>query len=541
MTPYENLATFPRDMAIDRIRTYLGGGWQDGEGEGAPLVNPATEAVVARSSTKGIDFAAGVAHARKNGTAALAKMTFAERGALLQRMSTALHDRREALIDSEVLNGGCTRGDAKFDVDGAILVFSHYAALGTELGDRRILADGDGIQLGRSPRFWGQHIFVPRDGIAFLVNAFNFPTWGFAEKAACALLAGMPVITKPATSTAHTAWLATQAIVDGADVPEGVFGFVGGSAGDLLDHVTGQDVLAFTGSASTGAMLRTQERIVANSVSVNVEADSLNAAVLGPDLDLGSEGFQLFVREVTREMTQKSGQKCTAVRRILVPEANADDVIAALGERLVGIKIGDPSNEDVRMGPLASKSQLEDVKKGVALLREEADVAIGDPEAKIDTIGVDGTGYFFAPLLLRARDPKTARHVHEHEVFGPVATVLTYSGDPDEAIALVRKGEGGLVCSVYSDDKKFSEAMVLGLAPYHGRVYLGSSKVRDHALGSGLVLPQCVHGGPGRAGGGEELGGLRGVQHYMHRVAVQGSRPMVEKICDSKPTTGSAS
>ncbi|MEQ8278274.1 MAG: 3,4-dehydroadipyl-CoA semialdehyde dehydrogenase [Deltaproteobacteria bacterium] len=533
MTRFAILASVLRDMATDRIQSYLEGRWQDGEGEGAPLVNPATEDVVATATTAGIDFAAGLAHARKVGVANLGALTFAERGALLQRMSTALHDQREALIASAIANGGCTRGDAKFDIDGAILVFSHYAELGAELGDKKILADGDGIQLGRSPRFWGQHVFVPREGVAILINAFNFPAWGFAEKAACALLAGMPVITKPATATAHTAWLSTKAIVEAADVPEGAFGFIGGGVGDLLDHVTGQDILAFTGSASTGAMLRSNPKIVEKSVHVNVEADSLNAAVLGPDLDLGSEGFSLFVREVSREMTQKTGQKCTAVRRIFLPEANADEVIEALGERLTGLVIGDPSNEDVRMGPLASARQLADVEKGIALLREEADVVVGDPDKPFDK--PNGKGFFFAPVLLKARDPQTARHVHEHEVFGPVATVLTYSGDAAEAIELVRKGEGGLVTSVYSDDKAFTEQMVLGLAPFHGRVYLGSSKVRNHAMGSGLVLPQCVHGGPGRAGGGEELGGLRGVQHYMHRVAIQGSRPMVEKICDTKP------
>ncbi len=522
-------------MATDRIQSYLEGRWQDGTGEGSPLVDPTTEAVVATASTDGIDFAAALGHARKDGNAALAALTFAERGALLQRMSTALHDRREDLIASAILNGGCTRSDAKFDVDGAILVFSHYAELGKELGDTKLLVDGDGIQLGRSPRFWGQHVFVPRNGVAILINAFNFPAWGFAEKAACAILGGMPVITKPATATAHTAWLATRAIVEGADVPAGVFGFIGGGVGDLLDHVTGQDILAFTGSASTGAMLRSNPKIVEKSVRVNVEADSLNAAVLGPDLDLSSEGFNLFVREVTREMTQKTGQKCTAVRRIFLPEANADEVIEALGERLTGLAIGDPSSEDTRMGPLASARQLADVQKGVALLREESDVVVGDPDAPVE--GPNGKGYFFAPVLLKARDPQTARHVHAHEVFGPVATVVTYSGEPEDAIELVRRGEGGLVTSVYSDDKKFTEAMVLGLAPYHGRVYIGSSKVRDHALGSGLVLPQCVHGGPGRAGGGEELGGLRGVQHYMHRVAIQGSRPMVEKICDTKPAS----
>lgn len=525
-------------MGTERIQSYLSDTWQEGEGEGSPLYNPATEEVVATATTKGLDFGAAMKHAREAGTASLQAMTFGERAELLSRMSAAIHENREALIDSAIKNGGCTRGDAKFDVDGAMLVFAHYAEIGKGLGDAKTIADGDGIQLGRSPRFWGQHLYVPRRGVAILINAFNFPAWGFAEKAACALLAGMPVVTKPATATAHTAYLATKALIDSADVPTGAFSFVGGSAGDLLDYVDGQDILAFTGSAVTGAKLRSHPQVVAHSVSVNVEADSLNAAVLGPDVDMSSEAFALFVREVSREMSQKTGQKCTAVRRIMLPEANADDVIEALADRLGQIAIGNPSDENVRMGPLASKAQLADVQDGVRLLREEADVAWGDPDKPVEAQGVEaGKGYFFAPLILKARDPQTATRVHEHEVFGPVATVLTYSGDAAEAAALVARGGGGLVASVYSDDRKFTEAMTLGIAPYSGRVYLGSSKIRDHAMGSGLVLPQCVHGGPGRAGGGEELGGLRGVKHYMHRAAVQGSRPIVEMITKTKPST----
>ncbi len=523
-------------MAVEKIQSYLAGEWRTGAGEGATLVNPAHETVVATASTEGLDFGSALAFARDKGGAALRAMTFEERGQMLQSMSTALHGAREPLIESAIQNGGCTRSDAKFDVDGAILVLAHYAELAKSLGDRRILPDGEGLQLGRSPRFWGQHIYVPKAGVAVLINAFNFPAWGFAEKAACALLAGMPVVTKPATSTALTAFRATQVLIEKGGLPEGALGFVGGSAGDLLDHLVGQDMLAFTGSAATGRTLRTSSKVQENSVTVNVEADSLNAAVLGPDLDLSDEGMQLFLREASREMTQKTGQKCTAVRRIMVPESRIEDVVAAFSERFSEIKVGDPALKEVRMGPVATKRQLQDVREGVKKLQEEADVVYGDPDAAVDTVGIEGGKGFFHPiLLLKAKNSAEAKHVHNHEVFGPVATLLPYSGDPEEAVALVRKGEGSLVASVYSDDRKFTEAVAMGIAPYSGRVYLGSTKVAEYAMGPGLVLPQCVHGGPGRAGGGEELGGERGVKHFMQRTVLQGSRPMVEKICGTKP------
>jgi 3,4-dehydroadipyl-CoA semialdehyde dehydrogenase len=523
-------------METVRIESYLSGRWSAGEGEGAPLFNPATDEQVATASGKGLDLGAALRHAREVGGPALRALTFAERAELVQKLSAALHEHREALIDSAVLNGGCTRGDAKFDVDGAILVFAHYAEVGRALGARRILPDGDGLQLARTPRFWGQHVYVPRAGVAVLINAFNFPTWGFAEKMACALVAGVPVLTKPATSTALTAYRAAQVIVGSGILPEGAFSFLGGSAGDLLDHLTGQDLLAFTGGAATGRKLRAHPRVVAESVPVNIEADSLNAAVLGPDVALGSETMNLFLREVSREITQKSGQKCTAVRRIFLPEALAADVIPELGARLGELKIGDPSLAEVRMGPLASADQLRDVKAGVALLREEADVVWGAPDAPVEAIGVPaGKGCFFAPVLLKARDPESARHVHEHEVFGPVATVLVYDGSAEKVAAWVNKGGGGLVASVYSDDRDFTERVTLGIAPYHGRVYLGSEKMAAVAMGPGLVLPQCVHGGPGRAGGGEELGGERGVKHFMQRTALQGARPTIESISGTRP------
>jgi oxepin-CoA hydrolase/3-oxo-5,6-dehydrosuberyl-CoA semialdehyde dehydrogenase len=524
-------------MAIETIHSYLTGAWKAGAEQGITLVNPATEEPLATASAAGLDLASALEFARREGAPQLRRMSFAERAELLAKMSAALHAAREMLIDSAVANGGCTRSDAKFDVDGAIGTLSAYADLGKSLGATRILADGEGIQLGRSPRFWGQHVFVPRAGVAVLINAFNFPAWGFAEKAACALLAGMPVLTKPATATALTAYQVTRVLVEANFLPKGALTFIAGAAPKVVDHLESQDVLAFTGSASTAARLRGDPRVLQRGIHVNVEADSLNAAVLGPDASLGSDTMALFLRDVARDMTQKTGQKCTAIRRIFVPSSIANDVKAELVRRLSEVKIGDPSLKEVGMGPLATAAQLDEVRAGVSELRNEADVVFGDLEAKLQPLGgKKDRGYFYPILLLQTRcGSAAAERVHSREVFGPVATLLPYSGDADEAASLVRLGGGGLVASVYSDDRAFTEKVTLGIAAYHGRIYLGSSKVLEHATGPGLVLPTCVHGGPGRAGGGEELGGIRGVQHFMQRTAIQGSRPIVEAICGTKP------
>jgi oxepin-CoA hydrolase/3-oxo-5,6-dehydrosuberyl-CoA semialdehyde dehydrogenase len=524
-------------MTIERIRSYLFGEWC-GDKEGQTLVNPATEEVLARADGSEQDLAGALTFAREHGGSALRALTFEERADMLGKMSAALHAAREPLIDSAVANGGCTRGDAKFDVDGAISVLAAYAELGKTLGKKKILADGEGIQLGRSPRFWGQHVYLPRRGVAVLINAFNFPAWGFAEKAACALLAGMPVMTKPATATALTAWKTTEVLINANVMPKGALSFIGGSASRVTEALDSQDVLAFTGSADTAMKLRSHPNVIERSVRVNIEADSLNASVLGPDVAFDADSMQLFLRDVVRDMTQKTGQKCTAVRRIFVPQSTLKDVEGEIAARLQAIKIGNPALKDVNMGPVATASQLADVKSGIAKLREEAELISGEPGARPQTVGVDGDkGYFHSPVLLRARDGMSAKAIHTHEVFGPCATVIPYSGDAEEASAMVRKGGGGLVASVYSDDREFTEAMVLGIASHHGRLYLGSGKVLEHATGPGLVLASCVHGGPGRAGGGEELGGLRGVTHFMQRTAIQGSRPSVENISDTKPVS----
>jgi oxepin-CoA hydrolase/3-oxo-5,6-dehydrosuberyl-CoA semialdehyde dehydrogenase len=352
------------------------------------------------------------------------------------------------------------------------------------------------------------------------VNAFNFPGWGMGEKMACALLAGVPVIEKPGTASALLAFRIAQLAVESRLLPEGSFQFVAGSIGGLLDLLGPMDGVAFTGSSATGAVVRGNKNLVGLNVRVNIEADSINPAVLGPDVDLGGDTFAQFVANVTTDMTQKAGQKCTAVRRVLVPEAMLADVTAALVERLAAVKVGNPADAEVRMGPVASADALRTVRDGMQQLLAAADPVVGGP-AKVGE-----RGYFVAPTLLRARDAQ-APVLHALEVFGPCATLVPYSGAAADAVALCNRGGGGLVASIYSDDRAFVEAAVLGVAPWHGRVWLGSEKTQGQALGPGAVLPLSVHGGPGRAGGGEELGGLRGLAFYLQRTAVQGDRAVV--------------
>jgi oxepin-CoA hydrolase/3-oxo-5,6-dehydrosuberyl-CoA semialdehyde dehydrogenase len=449
-------------------------------------------------------------------------------------MSRAVHARRDELLALAIANGGNTRSDAKFDVDGAIGTLAAYADLAGELGDAQVLLDGEGAQLGRSARLFGQHVFLPRQGVAVHVNAFNFPAWGLAEKAACALLAGMPVISKPATSTAVVAFRLVQILVEDGVLPDGVLSLLCGSSGDLLDRLGGQDVLAFTGSSATAGALRGGAAFAQASAHVNVEADSLNAAVLGPDVQDGSELLNLFVGDVVRDVTQKTGQKCTAIRRVYAPAPVVEAVLERIRERLVAVKIGDPAREEVGMGPVSTAQQLMDVRDGIARLASAGRFVCGGPEP-VEALGVDrGKGYFVAPTLVHAPEPRADDAVHRHEVFGPVATVMPYDGSAAAAARLTAWGGGGLVSSVYSDDKDFARELVLGMAPLHGRITLGTSKSASQAMPPGTVLPQLLHGGPGRAGGGEELGGRRGLALYMQRTALQGDRALVEAIAGKR-------
>jgi 3,4-dehydroadipyl-CoA semialdehyde dehydrogenase len=512
------------------LGSYVEGKWVKGKGKAAQLVNPATEEVVATTSTDGLDFGAALEFARAKGGPALRAMTFVQRGEMIRAMSRAMHAKRDELLAIAQTNGGNTRGDAKFDVDGAIGTLAAYANLA---GETNIIIDGDAIQIGRGARLFGQHVYTPREGVAVHVNAFNFPAWGLAEKGATALLAGMPVITKPATSTAHVAHRMMEIFVEEKLLPEGALSFVCGSSGDLLDRLSGQDVIAFTGSSITAAKLREGVSVLRHGTHINVEADSLNAAILGTDVQEGSDVWNLFIGDVVREMQQKTGQKCTAIRRVYAPKAKVEAVLEALRERLAAIKVGDPAREEVTMGPVATAQQIRDVRDGVKNLESCAKIVFGST-TPADLLGVpQGKGFFTSPVLLHGSNPKHDDAVHTHEVFGPVATVMPYD-DVKGAAALVAAGGGGLVTSIYADDKDFIRAAVIALAPFHGRLTIGSEKVAGQSLPPGMAHPQLLHGGPGRAGGGEELGGRRGMALYMQRTALQGDRALIEAIASRK-------
>jgi oxepin-CoA hydrolase/3-oxo-5,6-dehydrosuberyl-CoA semialdehyde dehydrogenase len=510
------------------LRSYLSGRWSEGSGTPQSLVNPATEEPLAQVSSDGLDLAAALDHARRQGGPALRALSFAERGTLLKNMAKAIQAHRDELLDLAVANGGNTRSDAKFDVDGAVFTLQTYAELGEKLGTAKLLVDGEGVQLGRSPRFHGQHVCVPRHGVAVHINAFNFPAWGLAEKAASALLAGMPALSKPATSSAMVAHRVMEILVEKKVLPEGALSLLVGAPRDLPELLGSQDVLAFTGSGDTGMRIRALPNVIRESVRVNVEADSLNAAVLGPDAEPGSDMYETFLKDVLRDMTQKAGQKCTAIRRVLIPESRAATVRDDLAEGLKGVRIGNPLQEETRMGPLATSNQLADVREGIGKLAAEGKTAFGSAAA------LAGKGFFISPVLMEFAKGALAASVHAREVFGPVASLLPYSGKGADAAAVIARGNGGLVSSVYSEDAEFLDEIVMGIAPYHGRIFLGHPKI-EMSPGPGTVLPQLVHGGPGRAGGGEELGGARGLAFYMQRVALEGSRPVIQKLIGAQP------
>jgi len=510
------------------LTSYISGRWYEADRDFQTLVNPSTEEVVGRASSSGADFAGALAWARSAGGPALRELTFGQRGEILKAVSKKLREHRDELLDLSRINNGTTASDGSFDVDGGGGALAVYGNLGKAIGERRWLVDGAGDQLAKTEGFWSQHVGVPKQGVAVFVNAFNFPAWGFAEKFACAFLAGMPVITKPATATALTAHRMVEIVLESGLLPEGALQMVVGSTGDLLDRLGPQDVLAFTGSATTALKLRSKPNLLAASVHVNVEADSLNAAVLAPDVAPGSPVFDLFVKDVCREITQKAGQKCTAVRRVLVPAALEAAATEAIAARLARTTTGDPADESVRMGPLATADQLGDALDGIAELLATTDLVHGTGQ-RIDGAGVPaGTGYFVGPTLLRSSVPREKSPVHHREVFGPVATLLPYDGSALQAAEIVGLAEGTLVTSAYSNDDTWLRAFLAAAGATTGRIYVGSEG--SEGVGSGACFPQSQHGGPGRAGGGAELGGLRGLAPYLQRVALQGKRTLVDQI-----------
>lgn len=510
------------------LPNHLGGRWQTGTGAGTVLVDPVLGTELVRVDATGLDLAGGFAFARDQGGAALRALSYRERAGLLAAIGKVLQSNRAAYDEIATANSGTVRNDSAIDIDGGIFTLGHYAKLGEGLGDRRLLLDGDPSRLGKDPLFQSQHLQVPTRGVALFINAFNFPSWGLWEKAAPALLSGVPVIVKPATATAWLTQRMVQDVVDAGVLPAGALSVVCGSAAGLLDQLQPFDVLSFTGSAETAALIRSHPAVASRSVRVNIEADSLNSALLLPGEGAASAAFELLAKEVAREMTVKSGQKCTAIRRVLVPEALYDAAAQAIGARLAKTTVGNPRHDAVRMGALVSRAQLLAVREGLAHLRAQAEV-LHDGAAQALIEADPAVACCLGPTLLGTRDADGADRVHDTEVFGPVATLLPYRDLP-HALALIRRGQGSLVASVYGSEAAALAATAVDLAASHGRVHVISPEVAALHTGHGNVMPQSLHGGPGRAGGGEELGGARALNFYHRRAAVQASTPVLAAL-----------
>ncbi|PSS45899.1 phenylacetic acid degradation bifunctional protein PaaZ [Arthrobacter woluwensis] len=517
------------------LESYAAGHWFRADDAGKPLLDAVTGEEVARVSTTGLDYAAMVRHARDVGGPAVRRLTFHERALLLKELALHLGGLKDEFYALS-FRTGATKRDSFVDIDGGIGTLFSYASKGRrELPNDTVMLDGGVEPLSRNGTFVGQHLYTSRTGVAVQINAFNFPVWGMLEKLAPAFLAGLPSIVKPASQTSYLTEAVVRRIIESGILPEGALQLVSGSAGDLLDHLGEQDSVDFTGSASTADLLRRHPAVLERGVRLGVEADSLNCSILGLDVTPEDPEFDLFIKGVVAEMTVKAGQKCTAIRRAIVPEHLADAVIQALSDRLAKTVVGDPANEAVRMGALASREQRDEVRKAIDELRRGADVVFGDPD-RVDTVGADAeAGAFLSPVLLKAREG--ASEPHDVEPFGPVSTVLTYR-TTEEAIALAARGKGSLAASLVTHDPRIARDVTLGLAPWHGRVLVLDRDDAGESTGHGSPLPVLVHGGPGRAGGGEELGGIRGVLHHMQRTAIQGSPDMITAIT-GRWTTGS--
>ena len=505
-----------------RLENYVCGEWVTGTGKATDLYHAVTGDKIAEATTNGVDFGGMVDYAKRVGGPALRRMTFHERALMLKAMAQYLMARKDEFYAVSAATGA-TRSDSWVDIEGGIGTLFAYASRGRrEFPNERFYIDGPTEMLSKGGSFVGRHICVPLEGAAVHINAFNFPVWGMLEKLSPTLLAGMPAIVKPATVTSYLTEVFFRAMIESGIFPEGAIQLLCGSTGDLLDHLDCQSAVAFTGSADTGKMLKTSKAIVENNVRFNMEADSLNYSMLGPDAMPGTPEFDLFIKEVVREMTTKAGQKCTAIRRTLVPESALQDVMKALTKRLESTTIGDPAVEGVRMGPLAGRSQVGEVRRSVDLLARSAELVYGNLE-DFPVVGADRTrGAFFPALLFYAKDPFVASEPHDVEAFGPVNTVMPYR-TIDDAIELAKKGRGSLVGSLFTADDRVARDVVFGTAAYHGRLMLINRHSAKESTGHGSPLPHLVHGGPGRAGGGEEMGGVRGVLHYMQRTALQGS------------------
>lgn len=514
-------------MSVTQLKNYAEGKWVAAK-DGDALYNAVTGEAIYTASSEGLDFGAMMNYARKVGGPALRKLTFHQRGRMLKALAFHLLEKKEYFYKISAYTGA-TRVDSWVDIEGGIGNLFANASLRRQFPDERFYVDGDAAKLSKNGTFIGHHIMVPREGVAIHINAFNFPVWGMLEKIAVNLLAGVPAIVKPATLTSFLTEAVFEEIIKSNILPEGSLQLICGSARGILDTIETQDVVTFTGSASTGQQLKSHPRIVSEAVSFNLEADSLNCCVLGPDVTTAMPEFDIFIKEVTREITTKAGQKCTAVRRIMVPANMVEDVQIALGKRLQGTTIGDPSVDGVRMGPLAGQSQRKEVREKVMQLAQSQQIIIGDLE-KFEVVGADKEkGAFLSPIVFFNDSPFTKTDCHNIEAFGPVSTIMPYS-TIDDAIALSKLGKGSLVCSIITADDDVATEFVLGAASMHGRILVLNADCAKESTGHGSPMPLLVHGGPGRAGGGEEMGGKRGVLHYLQRTAIQGSPTTISRI-----------
>ncbi len=512
-------------MKTLKLLNYAADQWVAGDGALAEVRSAVTGDVIAETGSAGLDFRAMLDHARKVGGPALRRMTFHQRAWMLKDLANAVMARKEELYELSYATGA-TRGDGWIDIEGGAGTLFSFSSKGRrELPNGRVLIDGAMEPLSKGGSFVGQHVFTPLQGVAVHINAFNFPVWGMLEKLAPTLLAGVPAIVKPASATGYLTEAAFRIMIESGVLPAGALQLIMGSTGDLLDHLTLQDVVSFTGSAATAMKLQSHPVMARESVRFVAERDSLNASILGPDAGPGTPEFDLFVKEVAREMTVKAGQKCTAIRRAMAPAQHLDAVQAALADRLAKVRIGDPREEGVQMGALASAEQLRSVREAVAELAKSARIVAGDP----DRSPVSGNGAFIEPILLRSDDPWNNDAIHDVEPFGPVSTIMPYD-DLDDAIALANRGMGSLALSLFTFDRAVAQDFVLGAGAYHGRMVILDRTSAKESTGHGSPLPVLVHGGPGRAGGGEEMGGVRGVKHYMQRTALQGSPDMLSAV-----------
>ena len=511
-----------------QLGNYVAGDWVMGEGEGQLLFNAVTAEPLARATSKGLDFKAIIDYGRKVGNPALRKMTFHQRGNMLKALALHLRNHLPGFYELSYKTGA-TKADSWVDIEGGIGNLFANASLRRKFPDDVICIDGESHNLGRNNTFMGTHILVPKEGVAIHINAFNFPVWGMLEKIAVNLLAGVPAIVKPATVTSYLTEAVVREIIASGILPEGSLQLVCGSAGDLLSHVDAQDVVTFTGSASTGLMLKKTPAILENNVPFNMEADSLNCIVLGQEVNPGQPEWELFIKEIRKEMTLKAGQRCTGIRRIFVPENKMEDVWKAIGSSLAQTVIGNPLNEKVRMGSLAGETQRQEVRDQVQKLLASSQIVYGSLDS-VEVVDADArSGAFISPVLLMNETPHLSKEPHEIEAFGPVSTIMPYK-DMDDAIALGKLGKGSLVTTIVTADYREARQYVIGASTHHGRILLLNQECAKENTGHGSPLPLLVHGGPGRAGGGEEMGGIRGVKHYLQRTAIQGSPGMITSV-----------